>query len=224
MRILVVEDDPKIADFLRRGLTEHGYAVDLADSAEVAVDLVSEDIYDVLIVDIMLPGMDGLDFIELSRARGVQAPVLILSARRSVDDRVVGLKRGGDDYLTKPFALAELLARIEALLRRAPASESEGSVLRVDDLSLDLFRHEVRRGETTIDLSPREFAILEYLCRNQGRVVTRTMILDHVWNMRFDPKTNVVDVYIHRLREKIDRPGSRQLINTIRGIGYVLKA
>ncbi|NOZ77591.1 MAG: response regulator transcription factor [Acidobacteria bacterium] len=224
MRILVVEDDPKIADFLRRGLAEHGYAVDLADSAEVAIDLVSEDIHDVLIVDIMLPGMDGLDFIELSRERGVRTPVLILSARRSVDDRVVGLRRGGDDYLTKPFALAELLARVEALLRRSGPSPGEASVLIVDDLRVDLYRHEVRRGERTVDLSPREFAILEYLCRNRGRVVTRTMILDHVWNMRFDPKTNVVDVYIHRLRDKIDRPGSRQLINTIRGIGYVLKA
>lgn len=224
MRILVVEDDPKIAGFLRRGLAEHGYAVDLADSAEVAIDLVSEDIYDVLIVDIMLPGMDGLDFIELSRERGVSTPVLILSARRSVDDRVVGLRRGGDDYLTKPFALAELLARVEALLRRSGPSPGEVSVLVVDDLRVDLYRHEVQRGERTVDLSPREFSILEYLCRNQGRVVTRTMILDHVWNMRFDPKTNVVDVYIHRLRDKIDRPGSRPLINTIRGIGYVLKA
>jgi len=224
MRVLVVEDDAKISQFLERGLLEQGYAVDCVDSGEAALSLVEEGIHDVLIVDIMLPGMDGLDFIELARDRGGQAPVLILSARHSGDDRVLGVQRGGDDYLTKPFALAELVARLEALLRRATSDRSQRPILSVEDLELDILRHEARRGERVLDLSPREFTLLEYLCRNRGRVVTRTMILDHVWHTRFDPKTNVVDVYIHRLRDKVDRDAARRLIHTIRGIGYVLKA
>ncbi len=224
MRVLVVEDDARISSFLEHALAEQGYAVDCVTSAEAALELVVEDIHDVLIVDIMLPGMDGLDFIESARGMGVRCPVLILSARRSVDDRVLGLQRGGDDYLTKPFALAELLARLEALLRRTAPEQPQRPVLSVDDLELDLVRHEVRRGGRVLDLSPREFALLEYLCRNRGRVVTRSMILDHVWSTRFDPGTNVVDVYIHRLREKVDRDAARPLIHTIRGIGYVLKA
>ena len=224
MRVLVVEDDARISRFLERGLVEQGYAVDRVDSGEAALGLVEEGIHDVLIVDIMLPGMDGLDFIELARARGVQAPVLILSARHSVDDRVLGLQRGGDDYLTKPFALAELLARLEALLRRAAPDRSQLQVLSVEDLEIDISRHEARRGDRVLDLSPREFTLLEYLCRNHGRVVTRSMILDHVWHTRFDPRTNVVDVYIHRLRDKVDRGAAHRLIHTIRGIGYVLKA
>jgi len=224
VRILVVEDDSHIADFLERGLTEHGYAVDVAGSAETALDLVSEGVHDALIVDLMLPGMDGLAFIERCRGQGVAAPVLILSALRSVDDRVRGLHLGGDDYLTKPFALAELLARLHALLRRATPQQAESPRLQAADLEIDLLRREVRRGGRLIALSPREFAILEYLCRNTGRVLTRTMILDHVWHTRFDTQTNVVDVYIHRLRDKVDQGFTRQLIHTIRGVGYVLKA
>ena len=224
MRILVVEDDSHIADFLERGLSENGYAVDVAGSAETALELVSEGVHDALIVDLMLPGMDGLSFIERCRGQGVGAPVLILSALRSVDDRVRGLHLGGDDYLTKPFALAELLARLHALLRRATHQQSESPHLQAADLEIDLLRREVRRDGRVIALSPREFAILEYLCRNAGRVLTRTMILDHVWHTRFDPQTNVVDVYIHRLRDKVDQGSSRQLIHTIRGVGYVLEA
>ncbi|MCG6962884.1 MAG: response regulator transcription factor [Acidobacteria bacterium] len=223
MRILVVEDDSHIADFLERGLSENGYAVDVANSAETALELVSEGVHDALIVDLMLPRMDGLTFIERCRGQGVGAPVLILSALRSVEDRVRGLHLGGDDYLTKPFALAELLARLHALLRRATPPLAESSRLQAADLELDLLRREVRRGGRAIELSPREFAILEYLCRNAGRVLTRTMILDHVWHTRFDPQTNVVDVYIHRLRDKVDQGFSRQLIRTIRGVGYVLE-
>ncbi len=224
MRILLVEDDVRIADFLSRGLLERGYAVDHAPSAEDALELVSEGIHDALIVDVVLPGMDGLEFIEQCRGRGLNAPVLILSARRTVDDRVRGLQRGGDDYLTKPFALAELLARLDALLRRTAPQGSEPSRLGVGDLEVDLLRHEARRGTRALALSQREFTLLEYLCRNAGRVVTRTMILDHVWQMRFDPATNVVDVHIHRLREKVDRYADTKLIHTIRGVGYVLKA
>jgi DNA-binding response OmpR family regulator len=224
MRVLLVEDDMPIAEFLSRGLSEYGYAVDHSRSAEEALDLISEEIHDVLIVDVLLPGMDGLDFIEQCRGRGVRAPVLILSARRSVDDRVRGLRRGGDDYLTKPFAFAELLARLEALLRRTPPQPTEPNRLCVGDLEIDLLRHEARRGERTLALSRREFMVLEYLCRNAGRVVTRTMILDHVWQMRFEPATNVVDVHIHRLRDKVDRATEPKLIHTIRGVGYVLKA
>ncbi len=224
MRILLVEDDERIADFLRRGLIEPGHTVDHAKSAEDALELVSEGIHDALIVDVVLPGMDGLDFIGECRGRGVSAPVLILSARRTVDDRVRGLQRGGDDYLTKPFAFAELLARLEALLRRASPQSAEPSRLVTGDLEIDLLRHEARRATRTLALSQREFTLLEYLCRNAGRVVTRTMILDHVWQMRFDPATNVVDVHIHRLREKVDGDGETKLIHTIRGVGYVLKA
>jgi DNA-binding response OmpR family regulator len=224
MRVLLVEDDVRIADFLNRALRERGYAVDHALSAEDALELVSEGIHDAMIVDVVLPGMDGLEFIEQCRGRGVNAPVLILSARRTVDDRVRGLQRGGDDYLTKPFAFAELLARLEALLRRAAPQPAEPSRLRVGDLEIDLLRHEARREARMLALSQREFTLLEYLCRNAGRVVTRTMILDHVWQMRFDPATNVVDVHIHRLREKVDRDAEHKLIHTIRGVGYVLKA
>jgi two-component system OmpR family response regulator len=224
MRILLLEDDVRIAEFLSRALRERGYAVDHALSAEDALELVSEGIHDAMIVDVVLPGMDGLEFIEQCRGRGMNAPVLILSARRTVDDRVRGLQRGGDDYLTKPFAFAELLARLEALLRRAAPQLAEPSRLGVGNLEVDLLRHEARRGARTLALSQREFTLLEYLCRNAGRVVTRTMILDHVWQMRFDPATNVVDVHIHRLREKVDRDAEHKLIHTIRGVGYVLKA
>lgn len=222
-RILVVEDDLTIAQFVERGLMEAGYAVDVAANAEDGLGLVVEGVHDALVVDIMLPGMDGLELIERCRGQGVSAPVLILSAKGSVDDRVQGLQRGGDDYLTKPFAFVELLARLQALLRRATGAPAQATSLTVADLQLDLLQHEARRSGRRLALSPREFALLEHLARNAGRVVTRTMILDHVWQARFDPQTNVVDVYVHRLREKVDRKGLRPLIHTVRGMGYVLK-
>lgn len=224
MRILLVEDNRQIAEFVSRSCAESGYAVDHAGSAEEALDLVSEGVHDAAIVDLMLPGMDGLEFIQRCRGQGVSAPVLILSARRSVDDRVRGLQRGGDDYLTKPFAIAELLARLEALLRRTGTHSAEASRLRVGDLELDLLRHEARRGQRLLNLSRREFLLLEYLTRNAGRVVTRAMILDHVWQMRFEPATNVVDVHIHRLRDKVEQGSESRLIRTVRGVGYVLEA
>ncbi|MFQ5768790.1 MAG: winged helix-turn-helix domain-containing protein [Acidobacteriota bacterium] len=223
MKLLLVEDDPAIQDFLGRALSEAGYTVDLAGTAEEGLPLAADGIHDLFIVDLSLPGMDGLEFIQECRGRGVRVPVLILSARRSVDERVLGLERGGDDYLTKPFALAELLARIQVLLRRAGPLQSEATILRVADLEIDLLRHEVRRSGRLVELTAKEFALLEYMCRNTGRVVTRTMILDHIWGTRFDPATNVVDVHIHRLRTKIDEDGLQPLIHTIRGAGYVLE-
>jgi two-component system copper resistance phosphate regulon response regulator CusR len=223
MRILVVEDDRAIREFLERGLREAGYPVDTASDGRTGEALALEGIYDALVVDLNLPDMDGLDLIARCRSQGHAAPVLILSARRSVDERVKGLERGGDDYLTKPFAFAELLARLRNLLRRGPSPQAESNRLRVGDLELDLLRREARRGDELLQLTPQEFSLLEYLCRNAGRVVTRTMILDHVWRMRFDPATNVVDVHIYRLRSKVDRGDRRPLIHTMRGVGYVLK-
>lgn len=222
MRLLVVEDDAAIREFLNRGLTEAGYQMDTASNAESALAQAAEEIYDGFIIDLGLPDMDGLDLIGRCRALGHTAPVLILSARRSVDERVRGLEQGGDDYMTKPFALAELLARIRNLLRRG-AIQPEGVRLRVADLELDLVRREARRGVDLVQLTTQEFALLEYLVRNAGRVVTRTMILDRVWRMRIDPATNVVDVQIYRLRNKVDTEGKHPLIHTIRGVGYVLK-
>jgi len=223
MHIFLLEDDKEIRQFLCRALTEAGYKVDAEATAEDALRRLTDATHDLFIVDLSLPGMDGLEFIARCRRRGVAAPVLILSARRSVDERVLGLEKGGDDYLTKPFSLAELLARVRALLRRAGPSPQESTTLRVSDLELDLLRREARRGERVLQLTSKEFRLLEYLCRNRGRVVTRTMILDKVWDMRFDPATNVVDVHIHRLRSKVDMEGDRRLIHTLRGTGYVLK-
>jgi DNA-binding response OmpR family regulator len=223
MRLLVVEDDLAIQDFLKRALGEAGYQVDTARDAKTGELKVLEGIHDALIIDLGLPDMDGLDLIAKCRAQGSSAPVLILSARRSVDERVRGLEQGGDDYLTKPFALAELIARLRNLLRRLSAPQNHAVRLQAADLQLDLVRHEARRGEQLLQLTPQEFSLLEYLCRNAGRVVTRTMILDHVWRMRIDPATNVVDVHIYRLRSKVDHSGLMPLIHTIRGVGYVLK-
>ncbi len=223
MRLLVVEDDLAIQEFLRRALVEAGYQVDVAADGHTAEALASEGIHDGFIIDLGLPDIDGLDLIARCRAQGNSAPVLILSARRSVDERVRGLEQGGDDYLTKPFALAELLARLRNLLRRASPGQHESTRLRISDLELDLVRREAKRGANILQLTPQEFALLEYLCRNTGRVVTRTMILDHVWKMRIDPATNVVDVHIYRLRSKVDRDAPKPLIHTIRGVGYVLK-
>jgi two-component system copper resistance phosphate regulon response regulator CusR len=224
MRLLLVEDDLAIQEFLRRALLEAGYQVDAASDAGHAETLALEGIHDALIVDLGLPDRDGLDLIASCRAQGSTAPVLILSARRSVSERVRGLEQGGDDYLTKPFALAELLARLRNLLRRSGNPHNESLRLKVGDLQLDLVRREARSGDELIQLTPQEFILLEYLCRNEGRVVTRTMILDHVWQMRIDPATNVVDVHIYRLRSKVDRDNAKPLIQTIRGVGYVLKA
>jgi DNA-binding response OmpR family regulator len=223
MRLLVVEDDIPIQQFLKKSLSEAGYRVDVAGNAKTGEGLALEGVHNAFIIDLGLPDFDGLDLIARCRAQGSNAPVLILSARRSVDERVRGLEQGGDDYLTKPFALAELLARLRNLLRRVTPAQQESTQLQTADLRLDLLHREARRGEEVLQLSPQEFSLLEYLCRNAGRVVTRTMILDHVWRMRIDPATNVVDVHIYRLRSKVDREGLRPLIHTIRGVGYVLK-
>jgi DNA-binding response OmpR family regulator len=223
MRLLVIEDDLRIQAFLKQALEEPGYQVDLASNAKTGELKALEGVHDIFIVDLGLPDMDGLDLIVKCRAQGLSAPVLILSARRSVDERVKGLEQGGDDYLTKPFALAELLARIRNLLRRSSVTQSDSVRLQAADLQLDLVRHEARRGDQLLQLTPQEFSLLEYLCRNAGRVVTRTMILDHVWHMRMDPATNVVDVHIYRLRHKVDHDATHPLIHTIRGVGYVLK-
>ena len=223
MRLLVVEDDVAIQEFLKRALVESGYQVDTANNAKTGELKALEGIHDAFIIDLGLPDMDGLDLIVRCRALGISAPVLILSARRSVDDRVRGLEQGGDDYLTKPFALSELLARLRNLLRRSSAHQNDSTRLQAADLRLDLLRHEARRGDQLLQLTAQEFALLEYLCRNAGRVVTRTMILDHVWRTRIDPTTNVVDVHIYRLRSKVDHNAAKPLIHTIRGLGYVLK-
>jgi two-component system copper resistance phosphate regulon response regulator CusR len=223
MRILLVEDEHDIQDFLQRSLEEAGYQVNAAADGRTAERLALENAYDILIVDLGLPDQDGISLILRLRQIGVRAPVLILSARRSVDDRVRGLEQGGDDYMTKPFALAELLARLRNLLKRNSASGNETTVIRVHDLELDLLRREASRSGQILQLTPQEFVLLEYLCRNAGRVVTRSMILDKVWGMRIQPDTNVVDVHIYRLRGKVDGKGQRPLIRTLRGVGYVLK-
>ncbi len=222
MRLLVAEDDPVIADFVAQGLREAGYAVDVAATGTEALRLASGGGHDAAVIDVMLPGLDGLSLIEQLRAKKIQTPVLILSARHSVDDRVKGLQAGGDDYLTKPFAFAELLARVQALLRRAGAT-TEPTRLVVGDLSLDLLSRKVERAGRAIDLRPREFALLEYLMRHPGRVLSKTMILSHVWGYSFDPGTNVVDVLVSRLRDKIDEGFDPKMIHTVRGAGYVLK-
>jgi DNA-binding response OmpR family regulator len=223
MRLLLVEDELDIQDFLKRSLEEAGYQVDAASDGKTAESLASEGSYDLLIVDLGLPDQDGITLILRLRQIGVRAPVLILSARRSVDDRVRGLEQGGDDYLTKPFALAELLARLRNLLKRNAGPGSETTRLRVLDLELDLLRREATRGGQILQLTQQEFILLEYLCRNAGRVVTRSMILDQVWGMRIQPDTNVVDVHIYRLRGKVDSENQQPLIRTLRGVGYVLK-
>jgi DNA-binding response OmpR family regulator len=223
MRLLLVEDEVVIQGFLQRSLTEAGYQVEAAADAKSAERMSLESPHDILIVDLGLPDEDGLSLILRLRQLGLRAPVLILSARRSVDDRVRGLEQGGDDYLTKPFALAELLARVRNLVKRNNSSDVETTRLRVLDLELDLLRREASRSGEILNLTPQEFALLEYLCRNAGRVVTRSMILDGVWGMRIQPDTNVVDVHIYRLRGKVDTSGRQPLIRTLRGVGYVLK-
>jgi len=223
MRILLVEDDVKIASFVTKGLKQAGYAVDHAKDGEEGLHLALTEPYDAAIIDIMLPKLDGLSIIERMRREKIDKPVIILSAMRTVDDRVKGLQTGGDDYLTKPFSFSELLARVQGLIRRASRG-MDSARLKVGDLSVDLVTREVRRGEGKIDLQPREFSLLEYLMRNAGRVVSKTMILEHVWDYSFDPQTNVVDVLVSRLRNKVDRDYEKKMIHTIRGVGYVLKA
>ena len=221
MRLLVVEDDKKIASFVVNGLKQSGYAVDHSADGESALVLAENTPYDAAIVDLMLPKLDGLSLIQRLRAQGQRLPVLILSAKASVDDRVKGLQAGSDDYLTKPFAFSELLARVQALIRRSTQA-AEPTKLTVGDLTLDLLTREVTRGVERIELQPREFALLEYLMRNAGRTVTKTMVLEHVWDYSFDPQTNVVDVLVHRLRAKVDPDKTR--LHTIRGVGYALRA
>ena len=221
MRALLVEDDETIAEFIARGLRESGFAVDRAGDGEEGLEAARLQPYDVAIVDLMLPRRDGLSLIDEMRRRGIATPVLILSARRSVDDRVKGLQAGGDDYLTKPFAFAELVARVQALVRRATRAP-EPTTLRVEDLVLDLLSRRVTRDGKAIELRPREFALLEFLMRNANKVVSKTMILSHVWDYTFDPQTNVVDVLVSRLRERIDRPFEKKLLHTVRGVGYTL--
>ena len=220
MRVLVVEDDNKIAEFVVKGLKQAGYGVDRCADGEEALILADTTSYDAAIVDLMLPRLDGLSLIHRMRAKKLRTPVLILSAKASVDDRVRGLEAGGDDYLTKPFAFTELLARVQALIRRATQS-TEPNRLTCGDLSLDLLTREVRRGAEVIDLQPREYSLLEYLMRNAGRPVSKTMIIEHVWDYAFDPGTNIVDVLVHRLRGKIDPDKTR--LHTVRGVGYVLR-
>jgi two-component system OmpR family response regulator len=223
VRVLVIEDDKDVASFLRKGLAQAGYNVDHADNGKDGLFLATTEPYDALIVDRMLPGVDGLTIIRTLRASEKATPVLILSALGEVDDRVKGLKAGGDDYLVKPFAFSELQARLEALVRRAKAgTEATSTSLKVADLELDLLRREARRGGTPIDLQPREFQLLEFLMRHAGQVVTRTMLLEGVWDYHFDPQTNVIDVHISRLRSKIDRGFDRPLLHTVRGVGYRL--
>jgi len=222
MRILVIEDDKKIASFVINGLKQNGFAVDHAVNGDDGLALAAAAPFDAAIVDIMLPSLDGLSLVRQLRSRNVNLPVLFLSAKGSVDDRIKGLQSGGDDYLVKPFAFSELLARVQALIRRATRT-TETTTLSVGDLQMNLVTREVIRAGQKLDLQAREFALLEYLMRNAARVVTKTMILEHVWNYSFDPQTNVVDVLVCRLRNKVDRDFSRKLIHTLRGVGYVLK-
>ena len=222
MRVLVVEDERRIADFIRRGLSEQGYAVDVASDGEEALDWPAVAEFDAIVLDVMLPVRSGIEVCRLLRQRGVHTPILMLTARDAVEDRVLGLDSGADDYLVKPFAFAELLARLRALARREPTSA--GAVLRVADLALDTRTREASRNGEAIALTTKEYALLEYLMRHPNQVLTRTMIAEHVWNYDFDNLTNVIDVHIRNLRRKIDSPFAVKLIQTVRGAGYRLSA
>ena len=222
MRILVVEDEKKVASFIKKGLEEEGYAVDVAADGEEGLAMALTRVHDLIILDIRLPKMDGLRVLQALRHDSVTAPVLLLTVRATIEDKVLGLDAGADDYLTKPFAFQELVARVRALLRRR--TDAEPTVLRIGDLTLDPARRTVTRGGEKIDLTPREFALLDYFMRNPGRVLTRTMIAEHVWDYSFDTSTNVIDVYVNYLRKKVDAGREPKLLHTIRGVGYVLKA
>lgn len=221
MRVLIVEDEPKVASFIRRALEEESYAVDVCTDGIQGRDMASDVNYDLIILDLMLPGLAGIDVLQALRDARVKTPILILTARSKVEQRVKGLNAGADDYLIKPFAIEELLARSRALLRRTSGDTT--SRLQIDDLILDTITHEVTRGGQRIDLTSKEYALLEYMMRNAGRVLTRPMIAEHVWDIHFDTFTNVIDVYINYLRNKIDRDRERGLIQTVRGSGYILK-
>lgn len=222
MQILIVEDDEATATYIQKGLVEAGHIAEIAHSGDAGLEMARAGNYDALVIDRMLPNLDGLSLIANLRERGNETPVLILSALGEVNDRVEGLKVGGDDYLTKPFAFSELLARLEALARRTNA-EAKDTTLTVGELKMDLLGREVQRGNTRIDLQPREFRLLEYLMRHSNQVVTRTMLLENVWDYNFDPQTNVIDVHISRLRSKIDKNFDSQMLNTVRGAGYILR-
>jgi len=223
MHILVVEDDNQAAQYLIKGLSENGHTVDHESDGKSGLFMAMENTYDVIIMDRMLPNLDGLSAIKTIRASGDTTPVMILSALGEVDDRVHGLRAGGDDYLVKPFAFAELLARLDVLSRRQGDIKQPETSLKVGDLEMDLLSHSVKRAGQNIDLQPREFRLLEYLMRNQGQMITRTMLLENVWNFHFDPQTNVIDVHISRLRNKIDKNFDKPLLQTIRGVGYSMK-
>jgi DNA-binding response OmpR family regulator len=223
MHILIVEDEQRLGRLLQRVLTEERHAADVAHTGGKGLELALSDSYDLMILDLMLPDMDGIQVTREMRLEGISTPVLMLTARGAVEDRVAGLNAGADDYLVKPFAMAELLARVGALLRRRDRAPETSSILTVGDLTLDLLRHEARRGDRVIELTAKEFALLEYLMRNPGRVLSRTQIIDHVWRYDLDAVSNVVDIYIHYLREKIDRGQPRQLIKTVRGVGYKIE-
>ena len=222
MRLLLVEDDSKIGSFITKGFRQAGFAVDHTLDGEEGLQMALNVTYYAAIVDIMLPELDGLVLIEELRRHGIKTPVLILSAKRTLDDRIKGIQKGGDDYLIKPFAFSELLVRVQALIRRSSATV-ESSTLTYGDFSLDLLKREVICSGQKIELQPREFALLEYLMRNSERVVSKTMILEHIWDFHFDPQTNVVDVLVCRLRNKVEKGFPKKMIHTIRGIGYVFK-
>jgi two-component system OmpR family response regulator len=222
MRLLLVEDDKKIASFIQKGLTSAGFTVDHALDGAEGLDLALNETYDAAVVDIMLPKLDGLKLIESIRQNGINTPVIILSARDALNDRIKGLEIGSDDYLTKPFAFTELLARIQALIRRSTGAK-EPSRLQFKDLRMNLLTREVTRDGRPLELQPLEYALLEYLMRNAGRVVSKTMIMEHVWHYNFDPQTNVVEARICKLRDKVDKDFAEKLIQTVRGVGYVLK-
>ncbi len=221
MRLLVVEDEKKVAGFIKRGLQEEGYAVDVASDGKTGLAMALDRVHDLILLDIHLPGMNGILVLQELRRRQIGTPVLLLTVRATIEDKVIGLDAGADDYLTKPFSFQELLARVRALLRRR--SETKSTVLRVADLTLDPLQRLVHRGTEKIDLTSKEFALLDYLMRNTGRVVTRTMIAEHVWDYDFDSMTNVIDVYVNYLRKKIDAGREIKLIHTVRGVGYTLK-
>lgn len=222
MRVLLIEDDEKIASFIARGLKEAGFVVDVCTNGRDGLEQALNNPHDAAVVDIMLPELDGLSVIEKMRAGGINTPVLILSARQSVDDRILGLQRGGDDYMVKPFSFSELLARLQALIRR-DKKHAPITTLCVGDLEMDLLKHEVRRGTEKIELPAKEYALLEYMMRNSGIVLSKTSILERVYDYSFDPQTNVVDVLVCRLRNKVDKDFAAKLIHTVRGVGYVLK-
>lgn len=222
MKILVIEDDKTTSAYIRNGMAELGHVVDIAENGRDGLFLAAGEPYDVMIVDRMLPGLDGLGIIKTIRAAGVRTPVLFLTALSGIDDRVDGFQAGGDDYLVKPFAFAELVARIQALARRPPMNDLQ-TALKVADLEMDLLKRKVSRAGKEIDLQPREFRLLEFLMQNAGRLVTRTMLLEHVWEYHFDPRTNIVETHVSRLRSKVDRDFDKELIETVRGSGYLIR-